>query len=196
MHIMGKTTLLLNDIYNVKAQAFIDPHGDAAEKLLDHIPSQRIKDVIYFNPADREQSISLNVLEKVPSNRKHLVASHLISSFKRLEAEECAVQEPEYVEVEKEHLVACHMAKYAIYGVIVGTFFGVHAPTYSLIFILIAVSVYDVFFAGWVCTRTVKNPRDSSNRMRIIIAFESLETGLGDIIFYSILTSHALKTLT
>lgn len=51
---MGKTTLLLNmilnDIYNGEGVGFIDPHGDAAEKLLDYIPKSRVKDVIYFNP--------------------------------------------------------------------------------------------------------------------------------------------------
>lgn len=53
---MGKTTLLLNTAYNdIRAGegvGFIDPHGDAAETLLRHIPNWRGKDVIYFDPAD------------------------------------------------------------------------------------------------------------------------------------------------
>ncbi|MBU1629780.1 type IV secretion system DNA-binding domain-containing protein, partial [Patescibacteria group bacterium] len=52
---MGKTTLLenmvLSDILAGHGACYIDPHGDTAEKLLDYIPSNRINDVVYFNPA-------------------------------------------------------------------------------------------------------------------------------------------------
>lgn len=88
---MGKTTLLLNmilnDIYNGEGVGFIDPHGDAAETLLDYIPSWRVKDVTYFNPADRKHPIGLNVLEKVEPEKRHIVASHLISSLHKLWSE-------------------------------------------------------------------------------------------------------------
>lgn len=85
---VGKTTLLLNmilnDIRNGEGVGFIDPHGDAAETLLNHIPKEREKDLIYFNPADTEHPIGLNVLEKVEPEKRHLLTSHLISSFHRL----------------------------------------------------------------------------------------------------------------
>jgi type IV secretory pathway TraG/TraD family ATPase VirD4 len=88
---MGKTTLLLNmvlnDIRNGEGIGFIDPHGDAAETLLNHIPEERAKDLIYFNPADLEHPIGLNVLDKVEPEKRHVVASHLISSFHRLWSE-------------------------------------------------------------------------------------------------------------
>lgn len=88
---MGKTTLLLNmilnDVYNGEGVGFIDPHGDASEKLLNYIPKWRVKDVIYFNPADTNHPIGLNVLEKVRPESKHIVASHIISSFRRLWSE-------------------------------------------------------------------------------------------------------------
>jgi type IV secretory pathway TraG/TraD family ATPase VirD4 len=88
---MGKTTLLLNMAYNDilagEGVGFIDPHGDAAEKLLQHIPKTRAKDIIYFNPANNHNLLGLNILEKVEPKRRHLVASHLISSFKRLWSE-------------------------------------------------------------------------------------------------------------
>ncbi len=88
---MGKTTLLLNmilnDIYGNEGVCFIDPHGDAVEKLLDYIPSHRINDVIYFNPADIDYPIALNILESVEPERKHLVVSSLISVFRKLYAE-------------------------------------------------------------------------------------------------------------
>ena len=76
---MGKTNLLENlaiqDIQKGHGIAFIDPHGDTAEKLIKAIPANRINDVIYFNPADQEFPIAFNVLEKVDSEYRHLVAS-------------------------------------------------------------------------------------------------------------------------
>jgi hypothetical protein len=64
---MGKTSLILNmalnDIYNGSGICLIDPHGDMIESLLDYIPSERINEVIYFNPADINYPIALNILE-------------------------------------------------------------------------------------------------------------------------------------
>ena len=88
---MGKTTLLLNmllnDIYGNEGVCFIDPHGDAVETLLDYIPSFRLKDVIYFNPADTDHPIALNVLSQAEPERKHILVSSLISIFRKLYAE-------------------------------------------------------------------------------------------------------------
>jgi DNA helicase HerA-like ATPase len=53
---MGKSTVLENmiidDIRAGYGVAVVDPHGDLAEKIIEYIPTNRIKDVIYFNPAD------------------------------------------------------------------------------------------------------------------------------------------------
>ena len=60
---MGKSTLLENmaaqDIINGEGMAFIDPHGSAAETLLEYIPEHRIKDVVYFAPFDLEHPVAL-----------------------------------------------------------------------------------------------------------------------------------------
>jgi hypothetical protein len=88
---VGKSTLLLNmaisDIENGNGLAVIDPHGDLSEKLLEYIPYRRIKDVIYFNPADTEHSIAFNPLHAIHPKYHHLVASGLISTFKKIWAE-------------------------------------------------------------------------------------------------------------
>lgn len=88
---MGKTTLLENmiisDVLNGEGCCYIDPHGDTAEKILNYIPSERINDVIYFNPADTDFPIAFNVLEAVDEKDKHLIASGLISVFKKQFAE-------------------------------------------------------------------------------------------------------------
>lgn len=85
---MGKTTMLENmvvqDITQGHGVGVVDPHGDFAEKLLDLIPSHRINDVVYFNPADLEYPIGFNVLESVDERHKHLVASGLMGVFKKI----------------------------------------------------------------------------------------------------------------
>ncbi len=84
----GKTTLLKNmivsDIKDGNGLAVVDPHGDLAEDLLNFIPRRRIKDVIYFNPSDLEFPVGFNPLEKVHPDHQHLVASGLISVFKKI----------------------------------------------------------------------------------------------------------------
>ncbi len=88
---MGKSTLLENlvytDILKGHGVAYVDPHGDTAEKMLQWIPEHRLKDVIYFNPADRNFPIAFNVLEKVDPEYRNLVASGLVSVYKKLWAD-------------------------------------------------------------------------------------------------------------
>ncbi|MEK7614204.1 MAG: type IV secretory system conjugative DNA transfer family protein [Patescibacteria group bacterium] len=85
---MGKSTLLENmavqDIQNGEGVAFIDPHGGTAEKLLDYIPEERMKDVVYFAPFDMEYPISFNVMEDVGADKRHLVANGLMNAFKKI----------------------------------------------------------------------------------------------------------------
>jgi len=85
---MGKTALLENmviqDIMAGRGVGFVDPHGEAAESLLDFIPSNRVNDVVYFNPADTEYPIAFNVMEMVSFEQRHLVASGLMGVFKKI----------------------------------------------------------------------------------------------------------------
>ena len=85
---MGKSTTLENmaiqDIRNGEGFAFLDPHGSTAEKLLEYIPKERIDDVLYFAPFDMNHPISFNVMEDVGADKRHLVASGLMSAFKKI----------------------------------------------------------------------------------------------------------------
>lgn len=85
---MGKSTLLENmaiqDIKNGNGLAFIDPHGQTAETLLDYIPESRKDDVLYFAPFDTANPVSFNVMEDVGIERRHLVVSGLMSVFKKI----------------------------------------------------------------------------------------------------------------
>jgi energy-coupling factor transporter ATP-binding protein EcfA2 len=84
----GKTTLLENminfDIQNKNGLAFLDPHGDSVQRILDYIPKERIDDVIYFNPTDVNHPIAFNPLEKVSWEHRHLTAISLLSIFKKI----------------------------------------------------------------------------------------------------------------
>ena len=71
---MGKTTLMenliLSDIRSGEGVAVLEPHGDLSGRLLERIPSYRINDVIYIDPADVEFPVGLNMLEEVsPAHR-------------------------------------------------------------------------------------------------------------------------------
>lgn len=85
---MGKTQLLLSlalqDILSGKGLAFIDPHGDAAEELLNLVPPERAKDVIYWDVSDTERPFGMNMLEYTDENNKHLVTEQIIGMLYKL----------------------------------------------------------------------------------------------------------------
>lgn len=84
----GKTTLIKNlalqDINNNKGVAIIDPHGEFVQEILESIPQHRVKDVVYFNPADTDHPIGFNILEVKDVRQKHLVASNLMGIFTKI----------------------------------------------------------------------------------------------------------------
>ena len=84
----GKSTLLRNlilqDIHAGRGIGLLDPHGDLAFDLLDHIPRHRIGDVVYLDPADLDHPIGLNLLHHVAPEARHLAASGIVSAFKNL----------------------------------------------------------------------------------------------------------------
>lgn len=72
LYILGQTgtgksnlleNLIMQDIEAGKGLAFIDPHGDTAEKILAKIPQHRSEDVVYFNPGDTEFPLGFNIME-------------------------------------------------------------------------------------------------------------------------------------
>lgn len=93
MYIIGKTgmgksellkTIAIQDVKAGRGLAFVDPHGDPVEDLLDYIPEERIRDVIYVNPADLEYPIAFNVMEQVDPDKRHLVADGVMNVFKKI----------------------------------------------------------------------------------------------------------------
>ncbi len=84
----GKSTLLanmaINDLKNNEGICVVDPHGDLVETLLNYIPSHRINDVIYFNPADTHRTVQINLFEGGNIEHRELIASGIVSIFKKL----------------------------------------------------------------------------------------------------------------
>lgn len=84
----GKTTLLRNMIVQHIALGdgvgLIDPHGDLASEILNHIPPHRADQLCYFNPGDLEFPVGFNLLWNVPPDRRHLVASGIVRAFKTI----------------------------------------------------------------------------------------------------------------
>ncbi len=56
-------TLARQDIWNGDGVCVVDPHGDLVEDLLEFIPKERAKDVIFFDAGNEERPMGLNLYE-------------------------------------------------------------------------------------------------------------------------------------
>jgi len=84
----GKSKLLENlafqDMMDGRGFAFIDPHGDSVDELLGMVPKERVEDVIYFNPADMENPIGLNLFEFDNQDQRDFLIQESIAMLYRL----------------------------------------------------------------------------------------------------------------
>jgi hypothetical protein len=80
---VGKSVFLENlafqDMHDGRGFAFIDPHGDAVEKLLANVPKERVEDIIYFNPGDLDNPIGLNLFEWDTEDQKDFLVQESIN---------------------------------------------------------------------------------------------------------------------
>ncbi len=92
MYIIGKTgmgktefmkTMIMQDIRNGKGVAVVDPH-DLAEQILDYIPPERAEDVIFFDPADMERPMGMNIMDAKTEDERHFVTSVVINLMYKL----------------------------------------------------------------------------------------------------------------
>jgi hypothetical protein len=87
----GKSTIITNAVIaNMKAGegvCVIDPHGDLVadghHPLLNYVPEHRIRDTIYFNLADKEYPLALNMLSAGKDEELSLLADNLLVMFRR-----------------------------------------------------------------------------------------------------------------
>lgn len=84
----GKSGLLelfaLSDVFHHQGYAIIDPHGDFAVNNLKFVPQSRIKDVVFFNPADTTYPVGFNPMEVIDPNMKNNISSEIIGVLKRM----------------------------------------------------------------------------------------------------------------
>ena len=84
----GKSVLMKNiayqDMCDGRGFAFLDPHGDAVEDLMGMVPRERIDDVIYFNPADMERPVGMNMFEFTTPDQKDFIVQEGINMLQSL----------------------------------------------------------------------------------------------------------------
>ncbi len=76
------------DFHNKKGICVIDPHGSLVEDLFPYIPRERADDVIYFNPADTERPMGLNMLEGKTDEERDLIALDAMNMMVKMFGEE------------------------------------------------------------------------------------------------------------
>lgn len=93
LYIVGKTgsgksvhisNMAKQDVRNGSGLCILDPHGDLAEDVLSFVPKERADDVIYFNPADKDRPLGINMLEAETEEEKDLAVQEMIGIFQEL----------------------------------------------------------------------------------------------------------------
>ena len=76
--------MILQDIYNGDGCCYVDPHGEAAEMILERIPPDRAEDVIYFDAGDFDRPFGVNIMEYYNEQHKHQIVNSFIALLIRL----------------------------------------------------------------------------------------------------------------
>jgi hypothetical protein len=97
----GKSTfmenLALQDMLNGEGFAFVDPHGDVAERLLAMVPKERTEDVIYFCPSEMEYPMGLNLFEfHTPEQKDFLIQEAINMLYKLYDPQRQGIIGPRY----------------------------------------------------------------------------------------------------
>jgi len=84
----GKSTFISNmvkaDVEDGNWLCLLDPHGDLVDTVLEHIPTNRINDVILFDVSDTDFPIGFNLLQADTEDEKNRIASGVVSTFQKL----------------------------------------------------------------------------------------------------------------
>jgi hypothetical protein len=95
MYVIGKSgsgksvfqaSLIKQDIEQGRGVCVIDPHGDLVDECLEYVPKERADDVIFFDPADLERPIGVNMLEFDPKRpqMRTFVINEMLKIFDKL----------------------------------------------------------------------------------------------------------------
>jgi hypothetical protein len=97
----GKSTFLenlaLQDMLDGNGFAFVDPHGDTAEKLVSMVPKERTEDLIYFSPADVDYPMGLNLFEFSSADQKDFIIQEVLNMlYKLYDPQHTGIMGPRY----------------------------------------------------------------------------------------------------
>ncbi len=94
LYVVGKTgsgksklleLLLIADIQGGQGCCLIDPHGDLATEIMKYVPENRIDDVIFVDPTDKDFPVGFNPLEPVIDYEvRQQLSTFFIAIFKKL----------------------------------------------------------------------------------------------------------------
>ena len=80
---MGKSVLLTNlayqDMCDGNGFCFIDPHGDAIDKILSKVPPERMDVVILFEPGNVENPVGMNMFEFQTEDQKDFIVQEALN---------------------------------------------------------------------------------------------------------------------
>ncbi len=76
------------DFHAGRGICVVDPHGSLVEDLFPYIPRSRADDIIYFNPADIERPMGLNMLEGKTDEERDLIALDAMNMMTKMFGEE------------------------------------------------------------------------------------------------------------
>lgn len=85
---VGKSYLMANmalqDIREGQGVCVVDPHGSLVEDILARLPSERLHDVVIFDPSDTDRPIGLNMLEARTPDERDMAVQEMIAIFMKL----------------------------------------------------------------------------------------------------------------
>ncbi|HKL44545.1 MAG TPA: DUF87 domain-containing protein [Candidatus Absconditabacterales bacterium] len=84
----GKSTFISNmvksDMEAGNGLCLLDPHGDLVDTVLEHVPTNRINDVILFDVSDTDFPMGFNLLQADNEDEKNRIASGVVATFHKL----------------------------------------------------------------------------------------------------------------
>lgn len=91
--VLGKTgtgkshllrTMILQDIAAGEGCCILDPHGELSRSVLSLVPTHRVTDVIYVDPAAESSAWRFNPLHGISASKRALAVAGMIEVFKKL----------------------------------------------------------------------------------------------------------------
>ncbi|MBI2984414.1 MAG: type IV secretion system DNA-binding domain-containing protein [Candidatus Kerfeldbacteria bacterium] len=84
----GKSVLMASmakqDVAAGHGVGVVDPHGSLIEEILEGLPSNRLHDVVLFEPADLDRPVGLNMLEAHRPEERDFAVQEMIAIFMKL----------------------------------------------------------------------------------------------------------------